>query len=84
MVEIEAVCTLQHPQHSSYRDDRNKNLNGMAKNDNKGTRPAVLFNYLYCNAIPQNRIETCATKCNTCIVIISTANDFNLFKIFSD
>ena len=36
MVKIDAVYTLWHPQHSSYRDDRNKNLNGMAKNNNKG------------------------------------------------
>jgi hypothetical protein len=37
MVKIEAVCTLWHPQHILYRDDRKKDLNGMAKNNNKGT-----------------------------------------------
>jgi hypothetical protein len=47
------------------------NLNGMAKNDDKGTyRTAVLFNYFYCNPTPPNRTETYATECSTYIVII--------------
>lgn len=61
------------------------NLNGMVKNDKKGTqRAVVLFNYFYCNPTPQNRNETYATECSTCTIIISILNNFHLFKLLQN